>query len=75
MVDDGHLDVSYVMNIPIEEIPDVLARMGQTLDSSEMLDCFGSMRVKSLTVDCPDGLQASLSDCRRPRADVEEAEV
>ncbi|KAK9822314.1 hypothetical protein WJX74_006531 [Apatococcus lobatus] len=59
LVDDGHLDVSYVMNIPMEEIPDVLARMGQTLDSGEMLDCFGSMRVKSLTVDCPDGLQVN----------------
>ncbi|KAK9868764.1 hypothetical protein WJX84_009994 [Apatococcus fuscideae] len=53
------LDVSYIMNIPLEEIPDVLARMGQTLDSGEMLDCFGSMRVKSLVVDCPDGLQVN----------------
>lgn len=67
MLDDGHLDVAYVMNIPMEDIPDVLARMGQTLDSSEMLDCFGSMRVSSLTVDCPDGLQVGnlLSD-RKP---------
>lgn len=28
-----------------------------------MLDCFGSMRVDSLTVDCPDGLQVHATLC------------
>ena len=60
VVDDGHLDVSYVMNIPVDEIPDLLGRIGQTLDTGELLDCFGSMRVKSLVVHCPDGLQVFL---------------
>ena len=62
MLDDGLLDVAYVMNYPREQVPNLLMELVRGRDEGddlELMDCFGSMRVKWLEVHCADGLQAS----------------
>ena len=64
VLDDGLLDVSYVMNYPGEQVPTLLRELMRGREESdplELMDCFGSMRVKWLEVHCADGLQASTS--------------
>ena len=61
VLDDGLLDVSYVMNYPREQVPTLLRELmrgREESDTLEIMDCFGSMRVKWLEVHCADGLQA-----------------
>ena len=56
------LDVSYIMNYPGEQVPTLLKELmrgREESDTLEIMDCFGSMRVKWLEVHCADGLQAS----------------
>ena len=63
VLDDGLLDVSYVMNYPREQVPTLLRELmrgREESDTLEIMDCFGSMRVNWLEVHCADGLQASL---------------
>ena len=58
ILDDGLLDVSYVLNMPPDKVPSLLAGMindGQSV--SDMPDVFGTLRCEWLEVDCPDGLQ------------------
>ena len=57
MLNDGLLDVSYVMNLPAERITDLLKAMGSAEDLETMADCWGSLRVPWLEVECKDGLQ------------------
>ena len=60
MLDDGLLDVAYVMNYPGEQVPNLLTEIVRGRDEGddlELMDCFGSMRVKWLEVHCADGLQ------------------
>lgn len=67
VLDDGLLDVSYVMNYPREQVPTLLRELmrgREESDTLEIMDCFGSMRVKWLEVHCADGLQASFFDSR-----------
>ena len=62
VLDDGLLDVSYVMNYPQEQVPTLLRELmrgREESDTLEIMDCFGSMRVNWLEVHCADGLQAS----------------
>lgn len=58
LIDDGLLDVSYVMNVSPDKIGPIL---GNLLDGSssvtDMKDVFGSLRCDWLEVDCPDELQ------------------
>lgn len=64
VLDDGLLDVSYVMNYPREQVPTLLRELmrgREESDTLEIMDCFGSMRVKWLEVHCADGLQASFT--------------
>ena len=66
VLDDGLLDVSYVMNYPGEQVPTLLRELMRGREESdplELMDCFGSMRVKWLEVHCADGLQASAPTC------------
>ena len=54
------LDVGYVMNYPGEQVPGLLKELmrgREEEDQLELMDCFGSMRVKWLEVHCADGLQ------------------
>ena len=65
VLDDGLLDVSYVMNYPREQVPALLRELmrgREDSDTLEIMDCFGSMRVKWLEVHCADGLQVSFSN-------------
>ncbi len=60
VLDDGLLDVAYVMNYPREQVPGLLKELMRGRDEGdelEVMDCFGSMRVKWLEVHCADGLQ------------------
>ncbi|KAL3163388.1 hypothetical protein ABBQ32_009773 [Trebouxia sp. C0010 RCD-2024] len=60
VLDDGLLDVSYIMNYPGEQVPTLLRELmrgREESDTLEIMDCFGSMRVKWLEVHCADGLQ------------------
>lgn len=60
VLDDGLLDVAYVMNYPGEQVPGLLKELmrgREEGDELELMDCFGSMRVKWLEVHCADGLQ------------------
>lgn len=61
VLNDGLLDVSYVMNLPAERIPEVLGSIGQPSDqhSAQIQDCWGSLRVPSLEVSCKEGLQVT----------------
>lgn len=58
MIDDGLMDVSYIVNPSIDQIPSI---MGNLLDGSssisDMKDIFGTLRCNWLEVDCPDELQ------------------
>lgn len=58
LIDDGLLDVSYVMNVSPDKIGPIL---GNLLDGSstvtDMKDVFGSLRCDWLEVDCPEELQ------------------
>lgn len=58
LIDDGLLDVSYVMNVSPDKIAPI---MGNLLDGSssvtDMKDVFGSLRCNWLEVDCPEELQ------------------
>jgi diacylglycerol kinase family enzyme len=58
MVDDGLLDVSYVVNPSIDQIPSI---MGNLLDGSssisDMKEIFGNLRCEWLEIDCSDELQ------------------
>ena len=67
VLDDGLLDVSYVMNYPGEQVPTLLRELmrgREESDTLEIMDCFGSMRVEWLEVHCADGLQASCCGSR-----------
>lgn len=69
VLDDGLLDVSYIMNYPGEQVPTLLRELmrgREESDTLEIMDCFGSMRVKWLEVHCADGLQAKLLWCMCP---------
>lgn len=69
VLDDGLLDVSYVMNYPREQVPNLLRELmrgREESDTLEIMDCFGSMRVKWLEVHCADGLQASFCGACAP---------
>ncbi|KAL3131937.1 hypothetical protein ABBQ38_007634 [Trebouxia sp. C0009 RCD-2024] len=69
LLDDGLLDVSYIMNYPGEQVPTLLRELmrgREESDTLEIMDCFGSMRVKWLEVHCADGLQAKLLWCMCP---------
>lgn len=60
VLDDGLLDVSYVMNYPQQQVPGLLKELmrgREEDDAMELMDSFGSMRVKWLEVHCADGLQ------------------
>jgi len=60
VLDDGLLDVAYIMNYPREQVPGLLRELmrgREEGDELEVMDCFGSMRVKWLEVHCADGLQ------------------
>lgn len=60
VLDDGLLDVAYIMNYPREQVPGLLRELmrgREEGDELELMDCFGSMRVKWLEVHCADGLQ------------------
>ena len=64
VLDDGLLDVAYVMNYPGEQVPGLLKELmrgREEGDELELMDCFGSMRVKWLEVHCADGLQVGTS--------------
>lgn len=64
VLDDGLLDVAYVMNYPREQVPGLLRELmrgREEGDELEVMDCFGSMRVKWLEVHCADGLQVGHS--------------
>lgn len=58
VLDDGYLDVSYVMNIDSSQIPELVKGLGDLQKTGELLDAFGTMRVSELEVQCPEGLQA-----------------
>ena len=63
VLDDGLLDVAYVMNHPREQVPGLLKELmrgREEDDQLEVMDCFGSMRVEWLEVHCADGLQVGL---------------
>ncbi|KAK9822273.1 hypothetical protein WJX74_002034 [Apatococcus lobatus] len=57
VLDDGYLDVSYVLNVSPQQIPGVLKDLTNMKDAAKLKDTFHSMRVSSLDVECPDGLQ------------------
>ncbi|KAK9802807.1 hypothetical protein WJX73_009820 [Symbiochloris irregularis] len=57
VLDDGLLDVSYVMNISKEDFPALVKGLGNLKDTGELTDSFGTMRVTELEVHCPEGLQ------------------
>lgn len=57
VLDDGYLDVSYVMNIDSSQIPELVKGLGDLQKTGELLDAFGTMRVSELEVQCPEGLQ------------------
>ena len=64
VLDDGLLDVAYIMNYPREQVPGLLRELmrgREEGDELELMDCFGSMRVKWLEVHCADGLQVGHS--------------
>ena len=54
---DGLLDVAYIMDLPTERIPEVLGSFANPADLERQADCFGSMRVPWLEVECQDGMQ------------------
>ena len=56
MLDDGLLDVSYVVDFPASEIPSLVSMLRPEV-GLEALQSFGSMRVPWLEVSCSDGLQ------------------
>ena len=60
VLDDGLLDVAYIMNYPREQVPGLLMELVRGRDEGdnlELMDCFGSMRVQWLEVHCAAGLQ------------------
>ena len=62
MLDDGLLDVSYIMNYPQQQVPGLLKELMRGRDEDdtlELMDSFGSMRVPWLEVHCADGLQVT----------------
>jgi hypothetical protein len=60
IIDDGLLDVSYIINPSLDQIPNI---MGNLLDGSssvsDMKELFGTLRCNWLEVDCPDELQVN----------------
>ena len=58
IMDDGLLDVSYIINPSLDQIPSI---MGNLLDGSssisDMKEVVGTLRCSWLEVDCPDELQ------------------
>ena len=67
VLDDGYLDVSYVLNVSPQQIPGVLKDLTNMKDAAKLKDTFHSMRVQSLDVECPDGLQVGLCQILEPR--------
>ena len=61
-MDDGLLDVSYIINPSLDQIPSI---MGNLLDGSssisDMKEVVGTLRCSWLEVDCPDELQVGLT--------------
>ena len=58
MLDDGLLDISYVMDLPPQQIPGFLKSLTNPGTAQEAQHAFGTMRVPWLEVHCSDGLQA-----------------
>jgi len=67
-MDDGLLDVSYIINPSLDQIPTI---MGNLLDGSssisDMKEVFGTLRCDWLEVDCPDELQVRIHGSRIPQ--------
>ncbi|KAK9807361.1 hypothetical protein WJX73_006241 [Symbiochloris irregularis] len=59
-LNDGLLDVAYIMNPPPERIPELLGALGNQEELERIGDFFGSLRVPSLEVQCKDGLQVNV---------------
>lgn len=58
LLDDGLLDVSYVLNVAADQIPSLLSGLVDGSKTvSDMPEIFGTLRCDWLEVDCPDELQ------------------
>ena len=56
VLDDGMLDVSYVIDFPASDIPNLVNSLRPDM-GLEGLKSFGTMRVPWLEVSCKEGLQ------------------
>ena len=53
------LDVSYIMNLPANRIPELLKGLGTPEGFEAQADSWGSLRLPWLEVECQDGLQVA----------------